>query len=581
MRGRAFVFLLISLLTLILLPNSASSAPAPDEHWSFSRPTIEGQVGVAFDDRNLFSLIGALRALVMKGDKPTGPVCTSLKDPVCAKAEYFAVSATLSPCRDALQVNCVESLTARKVDGTIEKATFVGYVSDDESIYWKGDETSFVPDSKAESIWNFPSITHAGGKDFLLNSTLGGSYTPQLLPEWTDFITMLQPVSKIIDLQMSRPRAFGNDDLSFMSAQGIARHAPWAGGQMGSHTKNCASSVDGACYRREPFPDGVLFSVSIRTNSQIGNWIHGRMKSPEVNIRREGNAWITTVGGLPTEVPIVSEWFDKPEDKKIALAAFQDSAWSTWGLEGTSGTARYYSSRLFDATAIQRLNAVRPLFNDKATANPKIWAFGTVVPDKLAYDLSALGGRGGCVRNATGLAGVVTTNATVYDGSIPAFDDKDQTLNYLVSAPHFSSNGSEFLGTYDLVLRADIARCIYGFAKTPTSATVSIVRGDTVEKVSTTTLTEKDGWLSLAAYGFTFSTPKIAVKLNRAPEENTGTKTLNSPATQESTQAAASTAVKPAPKKAVVKSIYCANAKGRKLVKGTNPKCPQGYKLVK
>jgi hypothetical protein len=163
---------------------------------------------------------------------------------------------------------------------------------------------------------------------------------------------------------------------------------------------------------------------------------------------------------------------------------------------------------------------------------------------------------------------VVTTNATVYDGSIPIFDEKNQTLNYLVSAPHFSANGAEFLGTYDLVLRSDIARCIYGFEKTPTSATISIVRGDTVEKVSTTTLTEKDGWLSLSAYGFTFSSPKISVKLIQ-PKEETSAKVESSQAKN------------PMIKQPTTKTIYCANAKGRKTLKGVNPKCPKGYKIIR
>lgn len=556
----------ISLLTA-MLPIGAYGASEPDEHWSLPRATINGQVGVGFDDRQRFTLIGALRALVIKNGVPTGPVCKSLTDSACAGAEYFSVSATLGPCRDALQVNCIDSLSARKEDGTVEKATFVSFVSDDESLYWKGDEANFIPDSKVESIWNFPTITHSGGKDFLLNSVLGGSYTPQLIPNWTYSITMLQPVSKILDSQSERPRAFGNDRLDFMSPEAISSKQPWAGAQRGGLSKNCAANIDGACFRREPFPSGISFSVAIRTNSQVGSWIHGRMKTPEVSMRQNGNSWLTTVGGQPTEVPVVAEWFDKEEDKKSILSAYSSAAPSTTGV-GSTGVAQFFTNYTFDSTAINRLSAVRPFIKDTASANPKIWAFETIPPLKLSYDLSVLGGRGGCVRNATGLAGVVTTNATVYDGSIPIFDEKTQTLNYLVSAPHYSASGSEFLGTYDLVLRSDIARCIYGFEKTPTSATVSIVKGDTVEKVSTTTLVEKDGWLSLSAYGFTFSSPKISVKLNQ-PKEETQAKVENSAPTT------------PVVKQPIIKTINCSNSKGRKTIKGVNPKCPKGYKLIK
>jgi hypothetical protein len=67
--------------------------------------------------------------------------------------------------------------------------------------------------------------------------------------------------------------------------------------------------------------------------------------------------------------------------------------------------------------------------------------------------------------------------------------------------------------------------------------------------VATTTLNEKNGWITLTANGFTFSSPTLRVKL-----------------TQE---------------KAVAKkklTISCIKGKVTKKVTGTSPKCPSGYK---
>ena len=65
-----------------------------------------------------------------------------------------------------------------------------------------------------------------------------------------------------------------------------------------------------------------------------------------------------------------------------------------------------------------------------------------------------------------------------------------------------------------MLIRSDTARCLYNFTNAPLSASVSVSYPDGGEKqIATTVLAEKDGWLHLAAYGFSFSNPLIHVKL--------------------------------------------------------------------
>jgi hypothetical protein len=70
------------------------------------------------------------------------------------------------------------------------------------------------------------------------------------------------------------------------------------------------------------------------------------------------------------------------------------------------------------------------------------------------------------------------------------------------------------LGSYDLVMNSDTARCLYGFTNAPISATIQVV-GTGDQNVATTVVSEKDGWLKLAAYGFTFSEKEIKVTLGQ------------------------------------------------------------------
>jgi hypothetical protein len=103
-------------------------------------------------------------------------------------------------------------------------------------------------------------------------------------------------------------------------------------------------------------------------------------------------------------------------------------------------------------------------------------------------------------------------------------------------------------GTYELAIRSDAARCLYGFSKAPVNATVSVIGEGGENKVATTVISEKDGWLKLAAYGFTFSSPTISVKLTQAK----------------------------APAKKT--TITCFKGKLTKKVTAVSPKCPAGYK---
>ena len=141
-----------------------------------------------------------------------------------------------------------------------------------------------------------------------------------------------------------------------------------------------------------------------------------------------------------------------------------------------------------------------------------------------------------------------------YDGNAPKF--VDGFLNYRVAGLHFAADGKTLnLGTYDLVMRSDAARCLYGFSNAPVSATVSIAGADGAQNVATTVVTEKDGWLKMKAAGFTFSEKQIKVKI-----------------TQESS-AAAPVAV--AKRKS---TITCVKGKTTKKVSAVSPKCPAGFK---
>jgi hypothetical protein len=169
----------------------------------------------------------------------------------------------------------------------------------------------------------------------------------------------------------------------------------------------------------------------------------------------------------------------------------------------------------------------------------------------------------GCFRNNASLSGIVATNSNFFVSGPPVYNQTENSLDYKVASPHFLPNGEVFKGTYNLLMRSSVARCIYGFTAAPVSATVSIVAADGTAQVATTLLGEKNGWLYLTASGFTFSSPTVRVKLIQAAEVTAPNPTPSSVA-------------KPAAAKKT--SITCVKGKTSKKITAVNPKCPTGYK---
>ena len=174
-----------------------------------------------------------------------------------------------------------------------------------------------------------------------------------------------------------------------------------------------------------------------------------------------------------------------------------------------------------------------------------------------------------CLNQTDALAGIVTTNAAEYFDGPPIFDKASGSLDYKVAATHYEPDGTTvFKGSYDLVMSSKVARCIYGFTQAPISAKVSITSADGIPSAATVVVNERNGWLSLGAYNFTYSSPTIRVVLSGSLVSE-ATPTVTPTPTPTPTQ----TATKPG-----AKSIVCVKGKVTKKVTALKPKCPAGYK---
>jgi hypothetical protein len=273
------------------------------------------------------------------------------------------------------------------------------------------------------------------------------------------------------------------------------------------------------------------------------------LNSPTINISSlNANSNQITVSANPVAMPIMGGWVkyaDLPKDFIINLypsGGYPDSPNQTLGL---------YADASQGTRGFEEFIAWAPYLKDRALMTLDTWSFGTN-RGRAANQ---------CLSNTSSVAGIVTTNASVYSSEPPEWNPKEMSLDYKIAAPHFSESGAENLGSYTLAISNEVIKCLYGLGQLPASATVSIVYSDSIKSIGTVAVGSRDGWSYFSASGFTYSTPTIRIK-------------FSSPTPEKTTQAGSQL---PAKK---TQSITCQKAKVKKVVKGAKPVCPKGFKKV-
>ena len=268
------------------------------------------------------------------------------------------------------------------------------------------------------------------------------------------------------------------------------------------HKDECIYQFEGVCAYAQDFVPNTRVKVALKLSNNVSGWFRGRLKDPSISVSPITNMYSNVeVSGEPVEVPRLVSTYVVGQDGPNIVGAPNENA--------HAGPFTIFKSA--SARGIEIVNGLRNVVKDTATAVNTVWMINSITADQAAGNAS------GCFADRSRLLGIVTTNAMAYTGTVP--DYSNGYLSYRVAGMHYMPDGkTEVLGTYDLVMRSDVARCVYGFSKAPVSATIQVVGTSGEEKVSTTIVNERDGWLKLAAYGFTFSEKEVRVTLTQAPQ---------------------------------------------------------------
>ena len=556
-RIRKFSVLLIAVA--LVAPTLAHSADVPEENFYPSVKQEAGWMGYNTDNSIEYAQPSSLYAKTSnKQVDPTRKmyVCTSLQSSECTAPEivsYF-FNSMFTKCAETSDTNCIDSFSIKGPDGTLRQGTFQrNWVP---SAVFTGDKARHLPTGYGPNTWK---VTNPKGEieTYALSVGVEG-FIGRLAEKSTfeSFFAAIQPIKEVPRTDVRRPIANVTN-----RADGDG-----PGSNMTFIEKGCQIAEDGNCGYRLPFDLENTVVLKVRISQPVQGWLHGRLKDANIKMTTAAdNSQIIEIAAKPLTIPSIYgwvKWTDLPQGvKDIYPVGSGGTGRSLADFTTTDLVSRTLLSKSEVAgdRAIREMNLWLPLLNDKAAAMRSFWAAQTI-KGELPIDSQ------NCVRGK-GFTGVIGTNAAVYSDGPPKFDQAEQSLNYTVGASHLDSKGELFKGYYQLNLRSDVARCLYGFGSAPIQAKIEVSSSDGTPSVATTVISENDGWLEMTAAGFTFSTPKIKVKLSQE---------VAAPTPTPSPSATPSTVAKPAAAKKT--SINCVKGKTLKKVTAVNPKCPTGYK---
>lgn len=540
------------LLVLLLATTSSIAYAVEDEQWPIPNNFQDGHHSILIEDGHEFnnqfsSLFGF--------EGSNSYICSSLSDLNCSKANRFTFNSILPICSDEKDINCIVEFSSINKDGVDDIGKFSIYSQPNHPNRFTGNNAIKLPVAESPGIWSLPGTPHSSGNLYALTVGINGDFIKSSSSAtWSSFYLNIQAVSlrngygKITDIN-----GYENFPKCIQKAEKDRTYFGCGNGAEEYGQYRCAikSTENGNCYLNHTLPKENKFKVDLRLSQEPNGWLHGRVFNPEISIKAANNVVEASIGGVASEVPTFysgGNYRELNEDLKNFWTNCLPKYLCPSGTRkagsdpnnNPNGLTRnvQYTPQPYGNNILKQFAELLPLTNDKAVAIPSRWSIRTL-------QASEMENANGCFKKGGGLKGIVSTNATVYSEGPPEYSGDN--LQYKVAAPHLRPDDTEFRGSYNLVMRSDIARCVYGFSSAPIRASIQVVNEAGVNSIATTTISEKNNWLSLAAYNFTFSAPTIKVNLSQA-------KNLRS-------------------------TISCIKGKVTKKVTGTKPKCPAGYKL--
>ena len=593
-RIKALLISLIMIFPLILLPNSfaaISSVGDPGESWIPPNDAALGEHIFWFAD-SVHEHSSDLFANSYPSNKQANPICTAITEEKCKNGYQY--QAILPQCLTNEDINCISDFGVIDVNQNRISAKFQRYFPLRAQNQFVGSPSVGVPDGVAGSLYQLAEAPFEGGSTYFVRVKVQG--------DGNSSSSQIGSFEARIFAVNYKDINFGNQatdtGITYNALNNGTGNHEWGASAPGfTGIADCvATSVkESKCLQRYSFPAEKKYFLQVRMGKMPSGWMHGRVTNPDLSIASDGSRTLFSIEANPISVPIVYKmykWVNMPPllqsqyDTKTAcyingpeIKANPPRACYGGRSAGNDDPLKrniINSPDAWSESGMQQLKLILPYVDDQATAMSSDWSVRTLSGNEMNRANK-------CFIDATRISGIISSNATQYSAGPPSFDPVEQTLNYQVGAPHYTNKKVEFSGSYDLVIRSDVARCVYGFSNAPVKATISIIAPDGTNKVATTSLIEKNGWMFFSAKGFTYSSPTVRVKLTQEVPVATPTPTpVPTPTPEVSSSSAApvtpqgtAPTIKPASSKK--STIICYKGKTLRKITAVKPSCPKGY----
>jgi hypothetical protein len=541
----------------------ASAETLSDEMFSLTSEPGPGYLGyTAYPSGAAVDMNSGLIGMKTSNLKPESITwCSSIADTACADKDFFQYVSILPICESATQLDCLEGVLATNKDGKELTVSNVVPFSNLTKHEYVGSPAVGLPSGGVPTLFDVPEAPHSGGTTYMAivgsygswDKAAGGSAAPENGSIAIYAVKLVTGSYTVKEMSTDPTRYYQRTWRTGATVEGRCKH---------TDSQKCAVAL--------PIPLDVKLGVKVRYSKAIKGWFHGRVQDPSIQyLDNAGGGKTLIASASAVQVPSISFWKKKSEIP-ASVKAFYDKAQKPLGGFGSGagnlalqqGPEDAWSLMLqnntgFSQSQMDEFLTWLPAAGDKANLLPSIWTLSLMTN----FNSGVIGNT--CGQSLDEFTGIVSTNSTQYLAGPPVFNKATDELEYKVAGPHLLPNGELSRGTYDLTLRADYAKCLYGISGTAFKATISVISDNGQSVNAVTTVGEKNGWVNLSAKGFTYSAPTIKVKLTQDAPTPTPTPS-------------ATPTAKPASAKKT--SITCVKGKITKKVTAVNPKCPTGYK---
>ena len=520
-----------------------------------------------------------------------------------------AFTGVLPVCSQGIVEDCLKSVEYKNPSGDWLLGKFVSYFPIEQDFVTQPGKVLYpnvgnalpvnpvtpskMPPLARSSVWQFPSITHSLGNDFLVAFWIFGNGDDATGPEpGPNIRASVQPMrayseratpEKIAELSRYAGLADEPNEQTICYYQGE------------DVTKYCIER--GEFTQLAPIRMTLQLKIFSKLFWSVGGWLTTRVSDPQIKVQDDPlGTRVVQLTGTPvtlasgqTTMPATVENYilgrkilnyaykqawpnsNSPEFDLADTSCFNPlpqnyvqecSAYKFRSIAGSYPSAAKESFFLWQE--LSKLAPIVPINKNVA------WSFSTSGSTIDPYTIACL--RVNQIKDGATDSpnGYIASNATIIDPNPASWDADNQSLNFSIASIVNQTSNDGDTQFYELNIKEALGKCLWKVDLSQAQVQIQIFNTGTeqLQRVETTSLFKQGDYLKFKVSGINVSSSVIRVKLLGAPI-TTGETVTDAP----------EVASAPKIKKIQTKTILCVKGRVSKKVVGTKPTCPRGYTL--